>query len=455
MNGEEEELDLEFEDAEGSEDERIPEDPKASTEENGGKEKKAVSSVEYNFMISNRKVMRGICTKKCNNLELTAESLTKLEVQENLDMLKSYRKKLEQFNNQISNKIWTVVTDQAKLEHEVERCQLYDERLLRLIAKLQMKSKEFDRLCEPPIRNSEAASTSHLRLPMVSLPSYGNKEGECLEQFFENFEDIVRKYNLPDYEMFLLLHQHLSGSPLTLMSSLRGSARSYMNAKSMLQHAFASTVQKRFNVVRLLTRLTWSNDRDPYEFVSAVTVAIQQFESAKIKGKHVLQFFIWEAMPMTLQREFINITNKTYPSIEEIAENIFTAVDRSINMVKRSIDGAATDFKEGVHGYAANLKSGEHKMVVKTESGNSGFERGRLKCILCNGEHTLVKCDQYHTPREKTDRLKFLNSCIKCGYGHKTGDCTFKFKNTCSFCNGFHFSYLCLSRKNEEKYRQS
>ena len=72
------------------------------------------------------------------------------------------------------------------------------------------------------------------------------------------------------------------------------------------------------------------------------------------------------------------------------------------------------------------------------------------QCSLCSeqsSDHPLFKCKKFSTPRDKTDELKAVGGCIKCGYtNHKTADCRFKFSKPCVYCKASNLSFLCLAR---------
>ena len=73
-------------------------------------------------------------------------------------------------------------------------------------------------------------------------------------------------------------------------------------------------------------------------------------------------------------------------------------------------------------------------------------------CILCKDSsnfHYISKCEKFSSPKDKVDKLKSLNLCIKCTKNHKSTDCHFKFHKPCYKCKGKHFSFLCLSSNNQ------
>ena len=51
------------------------------------------------------------------------------------------------------------------------------------------------------------ASRNKLKLPELPLPSFSNNEGERLIQFFINFEAIIDKYDLSNFERYIYLEK--------------------------------------------------------------------------------------------------------------------------------------------------------------------------------------------------------------------------------------------------------
>ena len=87
------------------------------------------------------------------------------------------------------------------------------------------------------------ASRNKLKLPELPLPSFSNNEGERLIQFFINFEAIIDKYDLSNFERYIYLEKQLSDEPLVLVKSLTGTKRCYSEAKDLLNQAFARPIK--------------------------------------------------------------------------------------------------------------------------------------------------------------------------------------------------------------------
>ena len=79
-------------------------------------------------------------------------------------------------------------------------------------------------------------------------------------------------------------------------------------------------------------------------------------------------------------------------------------------------------------------------------------------CTLCsdkaNGDHPIHKCPNFTTAKEKIARLSILNGCTKCArIKHLDSSCHFRFDRKCKHCQGWNFSFLCLSDNHESSVK--
>ena len=104
-----------------------------------------------------------------------------------------------------------------------------------------------------------------------------------------------------------------------IVKSLQGH-QSYTDAKELLIKAFASPITQTVDVIERLTKLNLSSNGSCYTFVSEM--------SLNVDVETILQYLIWKAMPHALQTKFIGITNNNKPSVGEIDDHIFSAIER-------------------------------------------------------------------------------------------------------------------------------
>ena len=99
-------------------------------------------------------------------------------------------------------------------------------------------------------------------------------------------------------------------------------------AKDLLTKAFASKNAQKCSTITKLSQLNLPYNGNYYEFVSNLKLIRQSFENLNISVDDVIQFFVWQAMPVNLQNQFISITNNNRPTLDEIEDNIFSAIER-------------------------------------------------------------------------------------------------------------------------------
>ena len=154
-------------------------------------------------------------------------------------------------------------------------------------------------------------------------------------------------------------------------------------------------------------------------------------------------------MPYGLQSQFISVTNNNKPSLADIQQHIFPAIER-YNAVNKRFEGKpdrdSVSKSRVVTGFAASLSyDGNKDLIAKFKP-----------CILCSGgdrsaDHPIHKCVKFSSPLAKVNKLKYLGACIKCTYtNHAADKCVFKFRNQCCYCSGSHFSFLCTSAGQEK-----
>ena len=415
-----------------------------------------MSEEELTFLKENRKYLRTKITRYCTCVENNIDQLSLEQCEEYLEVFQDYRDKASEANNNISKGLWIYEQNRDRLDDEMDRCEKYD---IDIRSAIKSLNKRISALNISPLNNSNldnsssfvSSATSQIKLPHIPLPEYSHEIGESLELFFRNFETIIDKYSLSEYEKYIFLSRQVKGEPLVLIKSLQGSDQSYSQAKALLTKAFSSPLMQQYEILDSLSKINLAENGEPYNFVSDMKILIQSYRSLKIESDIVLQYFFWKAMPERLKSQFVNITNCTKPSLAQIEENIFEAIDRW-RAVRNADRMSGVTFKpDVVSSFAAKVNYGESKATPKKYK----------PCILCStsdhpADHSISRCDNYKLPSQKVDKLKSLNYCIKCATSsHNSNDCRFKFFNNCINCGGKHFVFLCTTNKNVGKTRNS
>lgn len=399
------------------------------------------SESEFRFLKDNRKYLRQKVTRRHGQIIDSLDNLDEGQCRDEILNFKTLQGKLNNLNDAISELIWAHVKERQHLDEELDTIEKYDEAFNFVISRLEQKLNSFTNL-DASFRsvaspNSGSVNHGNLRLPQIPLPEYSHGEGESLALFISNFESIVSKYNLSEYEKFILLEQQLRNEPLKLIKSLQGARKSYTEAKTLLNKAFASDVIQQFNIISKMSQLSLIDGEEPYSFISDCNIIYDTIANLNINIDTVLLYFIWTAMPESMRSQFVVITNKSRPSRREIFDHFFEAAERYNNIsVRKAVP------KQSYTGLAANIQCDLPKTKPKLNF---------RPCILCNpadDPHPIFKCPKYPDSSSKVGKLKQLGYCIRCaGPTHRTGECKFKFRQKCSNCrNGEHFNFLCLTR---------
>ena len=166
----------------------------------------------------------------------------------------------------------------------------------------------------------------------------------------------------------------------------------------------------------------------------------------KVDLNSIIQHCIWSKLNNNLKKQFRLITNKNTPSLKEIEDNFFAAIER-YNSEKEQQKSSRKETEKFQNTNAYVGSTDRHDFAD-----NISFKN---ECVLCKvGQqhvaHPIYKCEKYKGPKEKLDRLRELKRCIRCTKEH-VGFCQFEFQKRCE-CGYYHFSFLCLKRDGPFKY---
>lgn len=211
------------------------------------------------------------------------------------------------------------------------------------------------------------------------------------------------------------------------MESLEISSQSYESAVALLKKAFASDISQKFESIKRLRDLKCTNK--PYEFISEMRLVRDLFSTLSIDVETIMQFFVRQGLTSELQTQLITISNNNKPTLLEIEDNIFKAIDRSDEIKSKTNscrpESVATDREEDkcINSFATRIdtKQGDKKFIPY--------------CSLCSDrsgpkvtEHRTRDSPNYTSAKSKCDRLNALSACTLCGYAnHETSNCRHKF----------------------------
>ena len=397
-----------------------------------------------------RKYIRSDITRSYNKILADIESFSINDVETDISRLTELQNTIKDADGRILNASIACGIDDVSMQAEYDESVGYTKKLFSSLNTLKSRLKILNNPSSiaftgdniaPPANTPNASFNRKLKLPQIPLPVYAHKEGENLHKFFSNFENILGKDGLSDYEMFIYLQGQLSGEPLMLVQSLDIGSQSYNSAKDLLTKAFASVVTQQFETIKRLSELKFSL-KSPYEYVGKLRQIQESFKSLKITSDIVLQYFFWQSLPESLQNQLVNISNSNKPNLNDIVENIFDAMERYLDKNRR-LQTKKSESSIEVSNYAVSMNP------YITDKSRPTF------CSLCSSKdkkcttHSTYNCPVFPSTKDKIGKLNATNGCVKCGNtSHDTKSCQFRFRKACMNCGKYHFTYLCTKNEN-------
>ena len=182
------------------------------------------------------------------------------------------------------------------------------------------------------------------------------------------------------------------------------------------------------------------------EWVSKIKGLVRNLKALDTKADDFLQWLIWKNMNDTFRKVVIDITQELKPSLDKILKVGYKANQRYIEIFERKNNGKKFRSRSEVHAIGIEKKS-TGKNEYKTPS-----------CALCNydkarfTDHKLRECKRYPTAKERVEKLKQVQGCVKCGLtNHVAKECKFIMAKACD-CGWRHIPALCTrSRPTGEK----
>lgn len=402
-------------------------------------------------LIERRRLKRTDATRTINRAMHNLDSQTREETKLFISRIDILRNDLRDLDGRIFESKFASGVTEEESDAEYNNCTAYEENMisamLRLRAKLETSGNagNGESVGGNSSEDNNRTIVNKISIPQLPLPTYGHTEGEDLTKFFAEFEQIVNKYSLSEFERYVYLKNQVSNEPAILLESLDSANRTYTSAKALLEEAFASEVLRKFNAIDSLSKLKLEIGDDPYKYISSMRQITQVFTSLQINVEDVQRYFIWTGLNDMMKNQLIAITNENRPSLLGISSNIFVATERYNTYLKNAQSVKSKTFKVKYsredETFASAVAVNDIPKPVKT--------KGKF-CSLCSvadnpcKTHSTYECPVFPTPSDKLAKLKQLGGCFKCGNtNHTANRCRFRFERRCRECSKFHFSYLC------------
>ena len=383
-------------------------------------------------LIKQRGYIRARVTKLSSKIEENFSDLSSTGVEVYVRKLNELKCELGTVNNSIH---MHESFDASKIDEFLDEEEAYDDSLGSLLVRLERFSVSQNSLGNQRSVSNTVGSSQKIPLPQLNLPNFSNKKDENLRTFLIAFESIIDKYTLTDFEKFTYLKGQLKGGPLALINSLDVNKQQYANGKKLLEEAFECTLNAKKDSIKRLLELKLYDGKDPYVYIGEMKAIISNFDTLDVKVTDILQYFVWQSFTDRFRAHLVAITNKSYPSMDEINDNLFEACNRYLKDSKKVESTIFSDDSFSSTSMAVNIEQKKGKFN---------------KCSLCMTDrkpydHLMKYCPIYETPAAKINKLRKMNACIYCSFlNHTSENCRFKFSSPCKHCKKNHMNYLCL-----------
>ena len=233
---------------------------------------------------STRKCVRTDITRSINKIRNTLGSLEISDLEVGLQKFIDLKDQITTLDDGVFTELLGEDANEATLQAEYDLSAKYIDELRTVIVNIKRQIANTvtpgSAANFPVVQNSNVASNAQrIKLPEITLPTYGHKDGEDLEKFFINFENIVG--HLSDFNKLIYLHDQLTGEPKCLLKMLDANNQTYNAAKDLLNRAFASTSSQKFDAIKRVTELKFL-PKLPYEYMGTLHQVIDNFKIHKI-----------------------------------------------------------------------------------------------------------------------------------------------------------------------------
>ncbi|KAL7632972.1 UNVERIFIED_CONTAM: hypothetical protein RMT77_016682 [Armadillidium vulgare] len=398
-------------------------------------------------LVRKRGVKRANVTKLLNNITTNMPNYSDIEINSFIKTLKIKETELSELDNEILD----IYTECSEFSFEGSeklntKNDFYQLGVATIINELQSKLTTVHPQSQQNISYYESGN-SGLKRPEIQLPIFDGKP-EKFDRFIKNFEEIMDRERYNKYAKHSCLLKQLKGPAKVLIEKSPAADMDYEAAKNLLIAAFSNKDIQKFAVIENLCKLKLTNDF--YAWISEAKLIESQISSLNITSDIFVQYFLWSGLPEQYKIQYMNVTNKTYPDLNDILKFGFEIQNRlkeggNFDKNQNTKTNNAT-FERKTVALATNIDVNDKQ---KTETVY------RTGCTICCAlktsdcmEHKIYNCPKFTTPESKVQKLNELNGCIICGYtNHTLKNCRFRFSTKCRNCNRWHANYLCVTKQ--------
>lgn len=277
-----------------------------------------------------------------------------------------------------------------------------------------------------------ANKNSHIELPTIKIPDFNGKTTEW-RSFIELFDRIVHNNeSINDAVKMQYLKTSLKNEAAKLVAHIAPTADNYHSCYEILYQRYDNkreVLSKLFDSILNLNRHKSENSGDLRRLHDTVNESILAIRNLGIDTS------TWDP--------FLN-----HILLHKLSKDTIKHYECQLANIRET--ESLKEFLTYVESRCLALQSAESKSDNNSNnsnnSSNSNYENSKeqrsIKCLFCNEEHSLMKCQKFlkKETKERSEWVKNKRVCLNCFGNHKLNDCKSKF--TCKICKRKHNSIL-------------
>lgn len=394
-------------------------------------------SVQIKSFLFTRKRTRRSILEMVDEIDAKARPFSLGYVNACLSKISTATANLSKLNDEIDNyMVPKMLWDDDEIDGELRVSSWFNDLLVLKCEELKIEQMTLS--AQSGLPQQPPPGQLHQKVPLqnIPLPTFDGSHAKY-HKFIDQFEKVLAKYNLSEFEKFSYLVKSVNEGPARqLMEIVEASTMDYPTAKRLLDRAYPLGHVQQDSIIKDIVKLKF-DPKEPFKWISSAEVFNLQLTATKVTGETFLQYFLWNSLNDTYRQKLSEITQKSRPSVKEICDSFFDARMRVGDMEEFQRDAETQNPMSTL-----TLSS---KASVKAKDKKNG--QRATKCVLCEQGHKTVQCTKFATPSSKQKRLKELNRCINCMLGnHSSQDCRYRFQSKCA-CGGSHYQFLCVSKQ--------
>lgn len=402
-------------------------------------------------------------TRLCNNIDILCDTpnVSIIELKDNVQLCET---RLAEYNT-IQASLELLLSPE-ELEEEIETSETFlDSKRVTLTRAREVIAFDEDNgsiVSDNDNNSGSSRSPHHANLPKLQLPKF-NGDHTKFQSFWDRFDAVVHKTDLPVISKFTYLLSLLSGEALGALDGLSLVESNYQIARDILLKRYGRTERIVFCHIQELMNLSFIGDTTSHLWTlyDKLQTHVRSLESLGITGKTygvILTPLVLHRLPESVRMEWARQGEGKETDLEALLNFLFEEImrrERSLTFSQKSSSKDERKSKSKLTGSASALLASGHERPLLA-SGHERRERESTRkpsvvCVVCKGEHFINQCKRFLrlSVRDRQEECKRKNLCFRCLRGnHKSNECYSTKK--CSSCGGSHHPLLCFKGTTSE-----